>query len=221
MPQIAGFWCEIDHEGRDGPPLLMLHGSGQTEHVWSDVWQRVAPLHPLVRVRGRIVREQGFEFFRRNPDRSLDLVDLQRAADDLASLAVAISHRFQGRKPILAGYSNGAIAAASLVRQHPGLTEGAILFRPLLAPLNVKCAALEKYPVLILSGADDERRTPQDGQFLADHLFVLGAAVEYHLLPCGHGWDPEGRDLELAFRWLERICDQPSTEWVPDETPNP
>ncbi|HLP68651.1 MAG TPA: alpha/beta hydrolase [Rhizobium sp.] len=130
MPEIAGFYCEIDNPDASGVPLLLLHGSGQDENAWSGIAQDIAPDTPLIRLRGNIVWEGKYAFFRRKPDRGLDQADLARSVGELAFLIEQLTGMLGQRKPVLAGYSNGAIACAALARDAGQLTRGAILTRP-------------------------------------------------------------------------------------------
>lgn len=206
MPKIAGFYCEIDNQDASGTPLLLLHGSGQDESAWNGIAENIAPDAPRIRLRGNIVWEGKYAFFRRNPDRSLDQADLARAAEELALLIETLMTTTGFRRPVLAGYSNGAIvAAAFLVGDARHLTTGAILMRALSPGLESHFPSLSGYPVLILTGADDSRRAPEDGAFLARQLEVAGADVTHHILPCGHGWDENGGDVALSRQWLQHM----------------
>ncbi|WP_429930453.1 alpha/beta hydrolase [Agrobacterium vitis] len=205
MSKISGFHCEIDGPDETGSPIVMLHGSGQDETCWGDIPARIGPGSPIVRVRGNIIWEGKYAFFRRKPDRTLDLADLARSASEISLLLESLTQRFTERKPILIGYSNGAILSAAVLRDFPDLIDGAILLRGLSSapaspfPRSVTC------PVLVISGETDSRRTPQDGAILASQLVAAGAPTSYHLLPCGHGWDPQERDLVLMQDWLCQV----------------
>ncbi|MCF1468600.1 hypothetical protein FS764_16970 [Agrobacterium vitis] len=205
MPKISGFWCEIDHIEKSGPPLVLLHGSGQDETCWGDNVAKIAPTSPIVRVRGNIVWEGKYAFFRRRPDRSLDMPDLTRSATEISFLIETVTQQFGGRRPILLGYSNGAIVAAAAIRDHAPTIEGAILLRGLSPDPDTPFLQTITCPVLILSGETDSRRHPQDGTRLAAQLTAAGADTAYHLLPCGHGWDPEGQDGMIIKDWLAKL----------------
>jgi phospholipase/carboxylesterase len=89
-------------------------------------------------------------------------------------------------KPVLVGYSNGAILAAAAALQAPGLSSGAVLLRPLSPREKARFPPLRGYPVLLLGGTSDDRRDPADTP---------------HLLPTGHALET-GLDHRLAREWL-------------------
>lgn len=61
-------------------PVVVLHGSGQDENTFLSFARAACPGHTIISVRGRIAWEEGFAFFRRNPDRTLDERDLEHGA---------------------------------------------------------------------------------------------------------------------------------------------
>ncbi|MBR0555107.1 hypothetical protein J5J10_05375 [Ciceribacter sp. L1K23] len=205
MPKIAGFYCEIDNPDGHGLPLVFLHGSGQDETVWGDRAECLGPDSPRIRLRGKVDWEDRYAFFRRRPDRSLDPEDLARSVAELAVFLENLAALLPDRPPVMVGYSNGAIASAALAIKKPEATRGAILMRPLSPAPGTDFAGLGGYRLLLLSATADERRNPADAALLAAQLRAAGAEVEHHDLPCGHGFDEEGRDIDLARQWLDRL----------------
>ncbi|MFC3164458.1 hypothetical protein [Ciceribacter thiooxidans] len=92
--------------------------------TWSGIAQDIAPDAPLIHLRGNIVWEGKYAFFRRKPDRGRDQADLARSVGELAFLIEQLTGTLGQRKPVLAGYSNGAIACAALARDTRQLTRG-------------------------------------------------------------------------------------------------
>lgn len=186
-----------------GAPLLLLHGSGLDERAMMGFARAVAPDGIWIAPRGQVPVGDGHAFFRRHPDRSLDLEDLDLRAHHLCDFIAEARTRYRlPGPPILAGFSNGAIMAAALVALRPDLSHGAILMRPLAPRPDRAFPRLDGYPVLILSGARDERRDPQDGAVLERQLRAAGAAVTACVLPTGHG--ETTADRMLAADWLAR-----------------
>ncbi len=74
---------------------------------------------------------------------------------------------------------------------------------------DVPFPSMAGYPILILTGATDSRRAPQDGETLARQFHEAGAEVTHHLLRCGHGWDENGRDVAISRQWLRDIMSRP------------
>jgi phospholipase/carboxylesterase len=177
----------IRRAGSSKRPVVFLHGSGQDETSMEVLADRVAPDHPAILLRGAVMWEDGYAFFRRRPDRSLDLHDLaQQVASFQMFLAGLKRARSITRRPVLVGYSNGAIMAESLLRACPAAFAGAALIRPLSPDLRDTASDLSGKPALILAAAQDERRAQGDAELSRERLAVAGALVEYVESPVGH-----------------------------------
>ncbi|WP_026869064.1 alpha/beta hydrolase [Inquilinus limosus] len=187
------------------PPLLLLHGSGLDERVMTGFAAAVAPDATWIAPRGQVSVGEGWAFFRRHPDRTLDTEDLALRADQLCGfIAELVMRHGLGRPPVLAGFSNGAIMAAALLTLRPGLAAGAILMRPKPPWPERAFPRLDGLPVLILAGERDKRRDREDAPVLARQLSEAGAAVTACLLPAGHG-ETEA-DRIFAADWLARLA---------------
>jgi phospholipase/carboxylesterase len=186
MDEAAGFHFERIGTGVRGPSsLVLLHGSGGSETSLVDFAHSIAPDRAAFVVRGGVPWESGYAFFRRNPDRSLNWEDLGVQATafcDLLGHLNAAGHP----KPVLVGYSNGAIIAAAAALQAFGPSSGAVLLRPLSPDGEASFEPLRGYPVLLLGGTSDDRRVPADTPHLAEQFLWAGALVTVHLLPTGH-----------------------------------
>jgi phospholipase/carboxylesterase len=206
VAEAAGFYFEqINPASRRTPPLVLLHGSSGSETSLMDFAHSVAPGQTAFFLRGGVPWEDGYAFFQRNPDRTLDREDLDRRSSELCGFLAFLD--FEGHeRPWLVGYSNGAIMAAAAVLKAPELSSGAILLRPLSPHADDDFPPLHGYPVLLLGGATDERRAPSDTPHLAEQFRRSGALVSEHLLPTGHA--ESHLDRYLVRAWL---ADQTST----------
>jgi phospholipase/carboxylesterase len=201
MDEAAGFHFERIGAAVRGPSsLVLLHGSGGSETSLINFAHGIAPERAAFAVRGRVPWEGGYAFFRRNPDRSLDQEDLVARAVEFCGFLSHLNAAGHPR-PVLVGYSNGAILAAAAVLQAPGLSSGAVLLRPLSPNRKASFPPLRSYPVLLLGGTSDDRRDPADTPRLAEQFQQAGALVTAHLLPTGHALDT-GLDHRLAREWL-------------------
>ncbi len=187
----------------DAVPLVLLHGSDGRETDLLPLAERLAPAAAKVSVRGAVRTPGGYAFFRRFPDRRIDEEDLTGRLQPFTQLiGTALTELGLHRRPVAVGYSNGAIMAAAALQTNSDLFAGAVLFRP-LSPFTVApITPLNGLPVLVLDGADDDRRRPGDGRVLAESLRRVGADVCHEVLPTGHGIGE--LDEEIAGRWLER-----------------
>jgi phospholipase/carboxylesterase len=185
-------------------PLLLLHGSSGCEQDLLPLAAELAANSPAIGIRGAEAWEDGFAFFRRFEDRSIDEANLLTNAVSLASfIEAACSDYGFSQRPIAVGFSNGAIMAAAVLFTHPDLLAGAILFRPLSPFAQYAMRPLNGVPVLIIDGAHDKRRSPGDGHRLANRLADADARVEHHVLQTGHNISTE--DRSLAQHWLKRF----------------
>jgi phospholipase/carboxylesterase len=185
-------------------PLVLLHGTYGNESALLPLADRVAPGASRLGVRGTVALDNGYAFFRRHADRRVDEPDLASRVPALAALIHGFTSRGQFTEaPVVVGFSNGAIMAAALMSTHSGLLAGAVLFRP-LPPFSADVAYRPgATPVLIIDGTHDPRRSPGDGQRLADKLSRAGAVVTHHALPVGHSISAE--DEQVAREWLTSL----------------
>jgi phospholipase/carboxylesterase len=193
----------IRHAGVSRRPAIFLHGSGGDEQELMDFADAIAPKRPAIFLRGSLQWEDGFAFFRRLPNRSLDLADLEQRAVEIIDFILALKQaRTLVQSPVLVGYSNGAIMAEALFRQNPKLIAGAVLMRPLSPDLSGESNDLTGKPVLITSGENDDRRTPADAQKSLARLETLGATAELKIYPTGHAIASE--ETNDISDWLAR-----------------
>jgi phospholipase/carboxylesterase len=200
MTEAAGFRFEqVNPASPRTPPLVLLHGSGGSEASLRAFAHSTAPDRTAFHLRGGVPWEDGYAFFRRNPDRTLDREDLDRRSSELCGFLAHLDAEGYGR-PWLVGYSNGAIVAAAAALKAPALSSGAILLRPLSPQADDDFPPLHGYPVLLLGGTADERRKPFDTPHLAEQFRRSGALVTERLLPTGHAESDLDRTLVRA--WL-------------------
>jgi len=201
MPEHQDFLTIAARAEHDAPPLVLLHGSGMHERDLIALADRVGPDRPYLSLRGAVAWEEGFAFFRRNPDRSLDYADLFNQTHRLADfLERARETRLLKRPPVLLGFSNGAIMAASVLLHRPETAIGAVLLRPLSPTPSADFPALKNHRILILAGERDDRRAPEDVVLVSHQIEKSGAGVTTKLFPTGHGLEEDEPDF--IRNWL-------------------
>jgi phospholipase/carboxylesterase len=201
---LSGFHYLDARNVADSVPLLLLHGSSGHERDLVPLAETIAPDRPYISVRGGIEWERGFTFFRRNADRTLDYDDLDCQTRRLCNfLTAALDKQLFRQRPILLGFSNGAIAAASILLHEPQLASGAILVRRLSPAPTGAFRNLKGLPVLITAGAHDQRRSPADVKLMAAQLEKGRANVTTHVLPTGHAL--HHGEAELMRNWIDTV----------------
>ncbi|MGL4091561.1 alpha/beta hydrolase [Agrobacterium cavarae] len=198
----AGFQYELALPlGTADCVVVLLHGSGRDENDLLAFGRAVFPNAVLYALRGAVPWENGYAFFRRKPDRQIDVDDLKAQATRLCMFMDFVI-RQTGQTPFLVGYSNGAIMAAEVLCQNGSLAQGAILLRPLSPRKHEELPSLSGVPVLLLAAKHDERRAENDARDLADQFISAGADVRLEMLAGGHGWAEDAADEKLSRQWL-------------------
>lgn len=202
MHELNGFRYVKAGNQTGAAPLLLMHGSRGNENDLIPLSESVGPNRDYLSIRGAVEWETGYAFFKRNDDRSLDYVDLNCQTSRLCEfLASALETGVLKSKPILLGFSNGAITAASILFQVPFLVAGAILIRPLSPAPDRDFPELANLPVFISAGKKDTRRSPHDVKLMTVQLEKCGADVTTHVLPTGHGLHDD--EPKLIKDWLQ------------------
>ncbi|MDM9623505.1 esterase [Rhizobium sp. S96] len=201
MPEHQAFHYVRSVATGDRPPLLLLHGSSRDETELLPLAGNAALGWPYLSLRGGIDWDGGYAFFRRKPDRTLDSVDLALQTGRLHDfIATALETGLITHPPILVGFSNGAIIAASLLIRDPACAAGAILIRPLSPDLDTLVPDMPAKPILVLAGEYDDRRAPEDAIRVVAQFQAAGAHVISHTAPTGH--DLHDRESAIIGDWL-------------------
>ena len=186
--------------------LLLLHGTGGDENNLLPLGSNLLPEAALLSPRGKVIENGMARFFRRSDEGVFDQNDLRQQTQDLAKFVTeaAKTYGFDPSKVVAVGYSNGANIATSILLLHPHVLTGAILFRPMGIPLDVKeVPDLTGTRILIESGTSDlliQRELPEN---LAALLKKGNADVtlQWHL--AGHPVEDE--EIIVAKEWLTRF----------------
>ncbi len=190
------------------PGLLLLHGTGGSEHDLVGLADRIAPGAALLAPRGRVNEQGAARFFPRLAEGVFDPAQIIPRIDELAAFLAGALRHYQMDTPgrlFALGFSNGANTAAALLQLHPALPlAGAVLLRAMVV-LDRPAApgSLAGRSVLLLNGARDPIVPPEHAPRLAGLLRAGGAATELALHPeAGHGLVPG--DLSAAREFLQR-----------------
>lgn len=106
-----------------GSPVIFLHGNGESSSLFKDVPKYLSPrfkvIAPDTRGHGKsTVAPLGYDYF----------------AEDVKGIADALGLK----KPVLAGFSDGAITALKALIKYPGFFGGAVLAGANFAPEGLK-----------------------------------------------------------------------------------
>jgi predicted esterase len=186
------------------PTLLLLHGTGGSEHDLLPIGRSLVPGASLLSPRGKVLERGMPRFFRRLAEGVFDLDDLELQTQDLARFlaAAAERYRFDPSRVIAVGFSNGANIAASLLMLVPGSLAGAVLFRAMVPIVPDPLPNLSGTPVLLSAGRSDPLVDPAGSEKLASLLQRCGADVTLEWQQAGHHLG--AGDIETAHAWLAR-----------------
>ncbi|HTQ32259.1 MAG TPA: alpha/beta hydrolase [Opitutaceae bacterium] len=186
------------------PPLLLLHGTGGNERDLLPLGRTLSPGAALLSPRGKVSERGMARFFARLAEGVFDPAEIVRRTGELAGwlAEAAAHHRLDPARLLAVGFSNGANIAATLLRLHPALLGGAILFRPMVVlDRPAVPGSLRGKRALIASGSADPLVPPDHPPRLAALLRAGGATVALHAEPVGHGLT--AGDVTAAQNWLK------------------
>ncbi len=203
MSVAEGFgFVHVYEPGRGPETLLLLHGTGGTEHDLVPLGRRLAPSAHLLAPRGKVLEGGHARFFRRLAPGVFDVEDVRLRAGELKRFVAAAASRY-GLDPSrvwAVGYSNGANIAAALLLLHPDALAGAVLLRPVL-PLKPDMApGLAGKPVFIAAGRRDPLAPAEAVEALAEWLRRGEAQLTVRWQEAGHGLAPE--ELDAVRAWM-------------------
>jgi len=186
----------------DTPTLLLLHGTGGTEHDLRPIAESIAPGAGVLSPRGKVLERGMPRFFRRLAESVFDLDDLRFRTHELAAFVEAASRHygFDRARVVAVGFSNGANVAASTLLLEPGVLAAAILFRAMVPLVPDPLPSLKGTPVFMSNGQTDSLIPAAGAEQLAELLRQSGASVTLQWQPGGHQLTRQ--DITQAQAWL-------------------
>jgi len=185
--------------------LLLLHGTGGSEHDLIPLGRELDPTAALLSPRGKVLEDGMPRFFRRLAEGIFDEEDLQKRTHQLADFvgAAAQDYEFAADEIVAVGYSNGANIAASLLLLRPETIHAAILFRAMVPLVPEKLPDLSLVRVWIGAGNQDPIVSTSETQRLVELLRSARADVTIRFVHAGHGLT-DG-EIEIARLWLAEL----------------
>jgi predicted esterase len=183
--------------------LLLLHGTGGDEHALDGLGRMLLPGAGRLSPRGNVLENGMPRFFRRFAEGVLDVDDLKRRADELATFIHQASQRygFDEQQVIAAGFSNGANIAAGLLLLRPAVLQAAILLHPMVPFVPGSLPDLRNKPVFIGAGRADPLVPGAETEQLAEIFRQAGASVAMFWQNGGHNVSLE--EVKAAKEWLD------------------
>jgi predicted esterase len=183
------------------PILLLLHGTGGTEHDLVAIGQSLAPGAGLLSPRGKVLERDMPRFFRRLAEGVFDLDDLRFRTHELAAFVAAAAARygFDATRVVAVGFSNGANIAASTLLIEPGVLAGAVLFRAMVPLVPDPLPSLAGVPIFMSNGRADSLIPAAEAERLASIFRQASANLTMEWQPGGHQLTRQ--DLAQAQRW--------------------
>ncbi len=187
------------------PPLLLLHGTGGSEHDLLRLGRALSPGSALLSPRGQVNENGAARFFARLAEGVFDPAEIVRRTHTLADFVLAAAKRYAldvGRLTAV-GFSNGANIAAAMLLLRPEILAQAVLLRGMVV-LDQAAApgSLAGKRVLLLNGNVDPLVPLDHPARVAELLRAGGADVAVKLIPASHQFT--SMDLSSAKEWIER-----------------
>lgn len=186
------------------PTLLLLHGTGGTEHDLLPLAELVEPESSVLSVRGNVLENGMPRFFRRLAEGVFDEEDLIFRTKELNEFLneSAKKYEFDRANIVAIGYSNGANIAASILFHYGDGLKGAILHHPMVPRRGIDLPNLKDLPVFIAAGKNDPICPLQESEDLKELLANAGANVQMHWENYGH--QLTRTEVEAAASWFQQ-----------------
>lgn len=200
--ELGGFQYVVHNEEHARlAPLLLLHKTGGDESELLPLAHQINPRWPIIAVRGNVVEDGKFRFFKRSAPGIFDEESLRENAFALADFIVQATSKHRLLSPIALGISNGANIATALMYLRPHALSAAVLLRPAIPFKSLPSAALSGIDVLSIAGSTDQVVSAADTRTLLDDMALKGANVTREVVDAGHKMTLNEPDIIRT--WLE------------------
>jgi len=185
------------------PVLVLLHGTGGTEHDLLPLADMISPESSVLSIRGNVLENGMPRYFRRLAEGVFDIEDLLFRTKELNDFLDSASEQygFDRDNLVAVGYSNGANIAGSILFHYEGSLKAAILHHPMVPLRGVELPELTGVPIFIGAGENDPICLPQETEDLKGLLEVAGAEVNVHWERFGHRLTSS--EVSAAAAWYQ------------------
>src|SRR5690625_943300 len=185
--------------------LLLLHGTGGTEHDLLPLANMIDEVANVLSVRGNVLENGMPRFFRRLSEGVFDEEDLIDRTKELKQFLdeAAQTYAFNRQQVFAIGYSNGANIAASLLFHYENVLAGAMLHHPMVPRKNIEFPNLADTPIFIGAGTNDFICPAEETEQLDALLSNAGANVSVHWE--NHGHQLTSTEIKAAKKWYEQL----------------
>ena len=175
------------------PTLLLLHGTGGTEHDLLPLASKIDATANVLSVRGNVLENGMPRFFKRLAEGVFDEEDLIVRTKELNEFLdeAATKYGFARDNIYAVGYSNGANIAASLLFHYENSLTGAMLHHPMVPRRGIDLPELSGKRVFIGAGSNDPICPALESEELKELLEQAGADVTLE-------WETNGHQLTLS-----------------------
>jgi phospholipase/carboxylesterase len=190
--------------GPDSPVLVLLHGTGGDENALIPLGQELLPGAAILSLRGKVLENGMRRFFRRLAEGVFDPEDLEQRTEELATFIerARCDYVLPENRVVVAGYSNGANIAASLILRYPQRVSGAILFQAMVPFQPESTPELGAMKVFLSAGTGDPIVPGANTRRLAAIFESGGADVSVYWHTGGHELGQD--DVDAAKSWIAR-----------------
>jgi phospholipase/carboxylesterase len=174
--------------GPDAPLILALHGRGSRAESFARFTEGLRLPARFIVARAPLPWGQtgGRQWF--GSKASAPFEGVEARVTDLGTLIGQLAQRYpEAPKPIVMGFSQGAILAMELVAAMPERLRGVIALSGALPVAKTGKKAEEAVPMLLTTGEHDTIIPPEATEAAAELLRTLGHAPEVYRFDGGHG----------------------------------
>lgn len=191
-------------QGTSNRTLLLLHGTGGTEHDLVGLAKEIDEHANIVSVRGNVLENGMPRFFRRVADGVFDMEDLKFRTNELYDFIdeAANQYNFDRQNVVAIGYSNGANIAGALLFYKDHALKGALLHHPMVPDKEVTLPTLDRVDVWIGAGENDMMCPPEESEQLQELLEEAGASVQLDWFQFGHQLTM--KEVSAAKTWYDQ-----------------
>jgi phospholipase/carboxylesterase len=188
--------------------LVLLHGTGGNEEDLIFLGKEIDPNASLLSPRGKVLENGMPRFFRRLAEGVFDIEDLKFRTYELADFIrkCSLQYKFDLRKTIAVGFSNGANIGASILLLRSDVLQGAILFRAMVPLVPNSLPDLSTKKILLSEGLNDPIVSRTETENLYRLFQKTNANIVLKWQDSSHNLIQD--DLIIAKEWISTFIEK-------------